>query len=144
MTINKRKRAARRGATLVEFALVLPLIMLFFTASIEFFRLNQIRHVADNAAYEACRHVMVPGANQQEAIDRAQAMLRIVGIRNAQVTINPSTIAESTTEVTVTVGVPTQGNTWIFPQFAGNRVIGSSSTLVTERIAAIQAGVLGN
>ena len=144
MTIIKRKRATRRGATLVEFALVLPLILLFFTASIEFFRLNQIRHVADNAAYEACRHVMVPGAKRQEAIDRAQSMLRMVGIRNAQVTINPSTIAESTTEVTVTVGVPTQGNTWIFPRFAGNRVIGSSSTLVTERISAIQAGALGN
>ena len=50
----------RTGVTTVEFAIVLPLFILFLVLAFEFGRLNIIRHTADNAAYEAARHVMVP------------------------------------------------------------------------------------
>ena len=52
---NRPPSRTRRGATTVEFAIVAPVFFLFLLASIEFSRLNIIRHTADNAAYEAAR-----------------------------------------------------------------------------------------
>jgi Flp pilus assembly protein TadG len=135
----RKARTPRRGTALVEFALVLPLILLFFTASVELFRLNQMRHAADTAAYEACRHIVVPGANQSEAVEKAQKLLGLVGIKNANVEINPSTITESTARVTVNISIPPKGNTLVAPLFSEKALVNASSTLLTERVPAIQA-----
>lgn len=127
---------------MVEFALVLPLLLLFFVASIEIFRLNQIRHAADNAAYEACRRAIVPGANKAEAIAEAQRLLGIVGIKNATIRCNPATLTESTPSLTVHVEVPAKGNVWITPRFSSSTVVDATSTLMTERNPAIQAAAV--
>ncbi len=82
----------RRGATAVEFAIVAPIFFLLLLSSFEFSRLNVIRHTADNAAYEAARNAMVPGATAAEAIATANSILRVVGTRGARVTINPTTL----------------------------------------------------
>jgi Flp pilus assembly protein TadG len=136
---TRRPKLQRRGAAMVEFAFVLPLLILFFVASIELFRLSQIRHAADSAAYEACRHVIVPGATQAEAVSEANRLLKVLGITNAAIAISPSTITEATPEVTVFVNIPATGNTWIVPRFSQNVVVNASSTLLTERVAAVQA-----
>ena len=138
----QRLSARRRGAALVEFALVLPLIILFFTAAIELFRLNQLRHAAESAAYEACRHVIVPGANQAEAVTKANDLLGIIRIRNAKVAISPTKITETTPQVTVNVSIPAAGNTWIVPSFSQKAIVSASATLLTERVAAIQAAAI--
>ncbi len=49
------KKRARRGATLVEFALVVPILFLLFFAAVEFARVAMIRHTVDNASMR--RHV---------------------------------------------------------------------------------------
>src|SRR6187549_548125 len=83
-------RNARTGAAAVEFAIVAPIFFVLVLGSLEFGRLNIIRHTADQAAYEAARNAMVPGATTAEARLAADRMLRIVGTRGAQVTINPT------------------------------------------------------
>ena len=128
----------RRAVTTVEMAFVLPLIFLFFCAAIEFSRLNILRHSADNASYEAARYVMVPGATSAEAVTRAKAVLAAAGAKNATVTINPSTIAEGTTEVQVTVSLPTKGNMWFINKFLPNGTIVSRTDLMTERPPLVQ------
>ena len=57
----------RRGATVVEFSLVLPILFTILFGMIEFTRLSNIRHAADNAAYQAARAVVVPGASSADA-----------------------------------------------------------------------------
>lgn len=128
-----RRKATRRGATVVEFAITAPLFLLFLMAAFEFGWLNVMRHTADNAAYEAARHVIVPGAKASEGVARAQSILNAVGARNATVTVSPSTITSDTKEVTVTVEIPVDDNALVTPKFAGRKVIRSSSTLRTER-----------
>ena len=59
-----RRQRLRRGATAVEFAIVLPILLTFVWAAFEFTRWAMIRHVADNAAYEAARCVIVPGGGE--------------------------------------------------------------------------------
>lgn len=123
----------RRGAVVVEFAIVAPVFFVFIIASFEFGRLNVIRHTADNAAYEAARHAMVPGATSAEAIARANSILGVVGTRGARVSISPATLGPDVDVVTVTVDVPLALNGWIAPRFTSATSLRSISTMRTER-----------
>jgi Flp pilus assembly protein TadG len=119
----------RRGAAAVEFAIVAPLFFTLVIAALEFGRLNIIRHTADQAAYEAARHAMVPGATAAEATAKANSMLKIVGARDSKITI----VGPTDDKVTVTVDVPLSKNGWIAPRFTKNKAIRATSTLKTER-----------
>jgi Flp pilus assembly protein TadG len=123
----------RRGATTVEFAIVAPIFFLLMMASFEFSRLNVIRHTADNAAYEAARHAMVPGATASEAVSKANTILRTVGARGARVTINPTTLGPDVDTINVRVDVPLDQNGWIVPRFTKGSTMTAQSTLRTER-----------
>jgi Flp pilus assembly protein TadG len=123
----------RRGATTVEFAIVAPIFFLLMMASFEFSRLNVIRHTADNAAYEAARHAMVPGATASEAISKANTILSTVGTRGARVTINPTTLGPDVDTINVRVDVPLDQNGWIVPRFTSGSTLTAQSTLRTER-----------
>jgi Flp pilus assembly protein TadG len=130
---SRRQRKLRRGATAVEFALTAPVFFLFLLAAFEFGWLNVIRHTADNAAYEAARTAMVPGATSAEASAKANGLLQIVGARNAKVKVTPTVITPDTEEITVTIDIPMAKNGLIVPRFSGKKTLSSSSTLRTER-----------
>lgn len=129
---SHRKRN-RRGAAAVEFAVVAPIFFVLVIAAFEFGRMNVIRHTADNAAYEAARHAMVPGATAAEAVAKANSILNIVGTRGANIRINPAVIDNSVDEITVTIDVPMNQNGWITPRFTSSSNIRASSRLRTER-----------
>jgi Flp pilus assembly protein TadG len=123
----------RCGAAAVEFAVTAPIFFLFLLASFEFGWLNVIRHTADNAAYEAARTAMVPGATAAEAKTKANTLLNIVGARKAKVTVTPSVLNEDTKKVTVAIDIPMASNGLIAPRFTSKTVLHSESTLKTER-----------
>ena len=126
---NSKLATRRTGATAVEFAIVAPIFYTLVIASLEFGRLNIIRHTADQAAYEAARFAMVPGATAAEAKSKAESMLKIVGARDSKITI----VGPTDDKVTVTVDVPLNTNGWIAPKFTKNKTIHATSTLKTER-----------
>jgi len=132
-TPGKRRQIDRRGATAVEFALVLPIFVLFLMASFEFGWLNVVRHTTDNAAYEAARCVMVPGATADEATKKAKSILKAIGVRGAKITVDPSNITASTEKVTVTIDVPMKQNALVVPKFTSKTKLTSTATLRTER-----------
>lgn len=127
------RRTDRAGVTAVEFAFVAPLFFLLLAVSFEYGRLNIIRHTADNAAYEAARHVMVPGATAAEAVSKATSMMNVVGTRGATVTVDPAVLDVSTEEVIVTIDVPMSQNGWFTPRFSKNKTLRAQSRLKTER-----------
>ena len=132
-TSRVKCRRARRGATVVEFAITAPIFFLFLMAAFEFGWMNVIRHTADNAAYEAARSVMVPGATAAEATTKATNLLNVVGARGAKVTITPAVLAPETKSVTVDVSIPMNKNGLILPRFSKAKSIRATSTLRTER-----------
>ena len=132
-SVRRWRRGNRRGATVVEFALAAPIFFLFLMASFEFGWLNVLRHTADNAAYEAARYAMVPGATAAEAKSKANSILKIIGARNAVVTVTPAVLTSTTDEVTVTVDVPMKDNALVVPKFTRKTTLHGSATLRTER-----------
>ncbi|HEY3393500.1 MAG TPA: TadE/TadG family type IV pilus assembly protein, partial [Lacipirellulaceae bacterium] len=115
------------------FTLTAPLFFLLLLAAFEFGWLNVIRHTADNAAYEAARTVMVPGATVAEAKAKANNLLGIVGARSATITVTPEVLTSDTDRVMVAIDIPMNKNGLIVPRFTSATTLHSSSTLRTER-----------
>lgn len=129
----------RTGATAVEAALVIPIILLFVFGGIEVVRLNVVRHTARNAAYEATRSAIIPGGSADQAQATADEILAICGIQGATVTVEPSPILEETQFVTTRVSVPMASNSWGLAMFAGDATLDFETTLRTERNPVSQA-----
>lgn len=133
----------KRPATIaVEFALVAPIIILLFFATIDFVRYNLLRHTASNAAYEAARHVIVPGASRGEAEERARSILALLAIQGADITITPSEITEDTQAVQVDIAIPLDNNGWGIASYFAEQTLQVTSLLRTERAPMVQAASL--
>jgi hypothetical protein len=129
---------SRGGAALVEFAIVLPIILLIFAGMIEISRILLLQHSADTSAYEGARCAMVPGATSSEASQAAQSLLQAAGLKSSVITVSPTLIQEDTSLITVRVEIPISTNAWISPHwFQGSRVV-SETTLYCERPPMIQ------
>ena len=132
--MKKNSRFERKGAVAVEMAVTLPLLFFIVFTSIEFGRMNVIRHTVDNAAYEAARRAIVPGATAQDADDVARSIMRTCGARGVVVNVNPTNIDLDTPEVTVTVSVQANDNGFLAPRFFDGETLIGQSTLRRETL----------
>ncbi len=131
--MNQRSNSrVRRGAAMSEFAIVAPLLFLFFFAAFEFCRVAMIRHTADNAVYEGCRAGVIPGATTGEAEAEARRVLSTLGVTSANVAVTPTSINRDTEDVTVRVEVPLDENSFVPNQFVAGRSIVRELTMRRE------------
>ncbi|QDV84895.1 TadE/TadG family type IV pilus assembly protein [Planctomycetes bacterium TBK1r] len=131
-----------RGATTIEFALVFPLILLFFAFMFEVSRVLMLQHTADTAAYEAARAAMVPGATAAEAEQVAQQLVDDAGFSLVDIQVTPTDITDETALITVSVSIPVNNNSWIAPTQFANFVVNSEVTLMCERPPLIKLSAL--
>jgi Flp pilus assembly protein TadG len=73
-------RNSRRGAHIVEMALVLPILIMIVFGIIEFARANQIRQTVKQAAYEGARVGITADATVAAVQSQANTVLNSVGI----------------------------------------------------------------
>jgi Flp pilus assembly protein TadG len=123
----------RAGAVVTEFAICAPILFFFFFASLEFSRVNMIRQSVENAAYEGARRGIVPGATAADCRNSAQNILNSILARDAVIDVAPAVINSDTDEVTVTVTVPIDSNSWVVPLFFEGRSVSGSMTMNRER-----------
>jgi Flp pilus assembly protein TadG len=126
-------RQRRRGAVTVEFALVCPIFFLVVSGTIEYARVHILRHSADDAAYEAARFGMVPGATVAEVETMAQSLLSSARIESATIAVTPDPLSDAAEQITVDIQVPVAANSWLVPRFCDGLVIHGTSTLRTVR-----------
>jgi len=127
------RRCRRRGAVLVEFALVGTLFFMLCLTAVEFARFSMIHHLVDNGAYEAARAGIVPGATAADVQNTALDYLAHGFVNGTTVVVNPAVIDEDTPEVTVTVSVPFNENSWGVPQYFTGVTVTATATLRAER-----------
>ena len=132
-TAHRRRR--RAGAVIVEFAICVPILFLFFFAALEFSRVNMIRQTIENAMYEGSRRGIVPGATADDCRTAAQNVLNTVSTQDAEITVTPGVITPETSQVTVAISVPVNSNSWVMPLFFDGKTIANSMTLRRERFS---------
>jgi Flp pilus assembly protein TadG len=138
--LGRRSRAglpprSRNGAYTVEFALVCSLFFMVTFAGIEFSRFMYARHSVDQAAYEATRAGIVPGATAAQVLNTANRILNATGVRKATVQVTPATLDSNTQKVTVTIRCSYSDSSFMGPLFLGATQIESTMTLDHENSA---------
>ena len=125
----------RRGAATVEFALVCPLIFLFFFTAIEFGRLQMAIHGLQAAAREGCRLAVSWNASQNDVEQVVNNRLTSFGLPNYKLTMSPSVFSSAAEWEPVTIQVETTYDevSWLpVPKFAHGINLVGSCTLPKE------------
>jgi len=111
MTSTKRGLKSERGAELVEFALVLPVLLLVVLGIVDFGFLFQRMQVMTNAAREGARIAVLQGYASADVEARAKAFVQTGGVP-----ITGTNPAVNVTNVTIPTGA---GG----PTMSGKRVV---------------------
>tara|TARA_R110002049_G_scaffold2750_2_gene21630 strand:+ start:482152 stop:482589 length:438 start_codon:yes stop_codon:yes gene_type:complete len=136
-----RNQRDRQGAVAVEFAIAISILLMLVFASIEFVRLNMLRHSVEQASYQAARKGIITGAKVNNVKQEAQNHLALLNVNNATVTVTPNNIKDDTQIIQVNVSVPVTGNSWVAPVYFFGDITGQTRMLA-ERAAADMADAL--
>jgi Flp pilus assembly protein TadG len=115
----------RRGAAVVEMAVVIPVLTLFTLGSIEIGRAVMVKHILEEGARASCRVAITEYATEvdvQEMVDDAMALANITGYTTE---LTPSPLGElgAFERVTVRITVPYADVAWFTPDFMTNKTI---------------------
>jgi len=131
-TFRNPNGSRRSGVVSVEMAMCLPVLFLLLFGCYEVANANMLHHAAENAAYEAARAGIVPGATAQKCRDQAALILRGMGIQQFNVTVTPGTLQRNTATVIINVDVPLTGNALISPVFFGGVTFHGGCEMIRE------------
>lgn len=89
MNTLKRQLKSERGAELIEFALVFPLLLMVILGIVDFGFLFQRMEVVTNAAREGARIAVLPGYSEADVRARVQNYVETAGIPTTGTPANP-------------------------------------------------------
>ncbi|MFK7738553.1 MAG: TadE/TadG family type IV pilus assembly protein [Pirellulaceae bacterium] len=131
---HDRSPVRRKGAAVVEFAIVLPVFVLIVLGTIESVSMIFVQQGVKIAAYEATRVALVNGTTSGEVQATADQILNDRGITNASLTVTPSDFQGSSygTPITVSVDVSCDANSIVAPFFFSGRTMSASVCMMKE------------
>jgi len=129
-------RRAYRGQSLVEFALILPILLILLLGIFDFGRAVAAHNSVSNAARSAARVAIV---DQNDEVVQAAAEKEAVGLVPLAVTLDDnvngdSPCVETVCRVSVEVSYQYVPATPIFSNLVGNITVSSRSELPIERL----------
>ncbi|MCG8583239.1 MAG: pilus assembly protein [Pirellulales bacterium] len=133
-------RKHRRGAAVVEFAIVLPIFFLMVFGMIEFGRMVMVRQVLTNASREGARIGVLDGATTAEVETAVEAYLTNASIPHTPgtvvtVTPDPPSSAGYGESVTVTATVAFDDVSWLpSPMYLGSTNVTSTTVMRREAV----------
>jgi len=130
-------RRKRRGAAVVEFAVVAPVFFLLVFGMIEYGRMVMVQQVITNASREGARTAVLDGATTAEVESTIESYLQSAGISGATVTVtpNPPSNAGFGEPVTVTVEVGFDEVSWLpSPMFLGGQSLVAQTVMRRESV----------
>ena len=128
-------RSTRRGAVMVEFALVAPLFVVLVLGMIEVARMLMVQEILVNAAREGARAAVSPGetdAQVNQTVDNYLAASKVTGYTR---TIAPSLSASpaSGAPIKVTVSVSCANVSWLgTPTYFRNKSLSASVVMIKQ------------
>jgi len=133
-------RQGRRGAAVVELALVSPFILFLIFGAFEFFRMMMVKQALTNAAREGCRTaVLVTTESHSKAESVARSYLRGVvtdfeDVNTLRISVTPDFSASPVdgTEISTSVEVDCADVSWLPPMFLAGAKIRGTATMQRE------------
>jgi hypothetical protein len=135
MISNRRRgRTIRRGTATVEFAVMLPLIVLLVLGSLECSGLMFAKQAMVQSAYEAAMVSTKVNGTEAAAIDAAQRVARGRRINSLSLNFNPSNFESlpSGTIISVTASAPANSNRYISSNILRVNIVSATATMVKE------------
>jgi Flp pilus assembly protein TadG len=110
-------RKNRRGAAVVEFAIVAPVFFLLVFGMIEYGRMVMVQQVLTNASREGARYAVIQSTNDTTAVEtKVKDYLTAAKINSAASTVTvdwPAGGDDSAQPVTVSVSIPFGQVSWL-------------------------------
>lgn len=108
-------RRDRRGASVVEFAFMAPLLFLLTFGMIDVGRAVMVQNLLTNAARDGARTAVLEGATVSEVVSQVESYLAASTISGVTVTVSPDPLssADLGDPVSVTVQVPFDTVSWL-------------------------------
>ena len=129
--VRKRLRNGRRGAAVVEFAMIAPIMIMLTFGLIEIGRLMLVQQTATYATREGARISVRPNADNDDVETRVQEELALFGIDNAIIETVPSAISTAAPgdPVTVRVRINAADVSWVpgFFDWAIDEIVAESA-----------------
>jgi len=104
-SLTKRGKTSRlrRGAAVVEMAVVLPLLLTLVFGIIEFGWTFMVYQNVTNAAREGCRVAVLAGSEDTDINERIDTFMGLVGLSDYDVTLTHPTPGDPTETVVISV-----------------------------------------
>lgn len=130
----------RRGATVVEMAIVTPVFFVLLFGLIEFGRVTMVNQSLSDAARAACRTASLAtttDANKCELAARShlQTFISMAGDTDkCRITVEPADFSEIErgNEITVNVEVNFSDVSWISTGYLGDPILGGEATMTRD------------
>lgn len=124
----------RRGVSAVEFAIVLPVIVLLFLGAMEVGRVVMVQHALQEAAHAGCRVYMSGESTADDARKVIDSSLKEAGINGYNIDFSPAKdeVTDFLEPMTVSVTVPYSSVAWTSSRFMGNRNMTASATMPSD------------
>ncbi len=132
-------RRNRRGAAVVEFAIVAPVFFLLVFGMVEYGRMVMVQQVITNAAREGARVGVLDGAAYTDVQTAVNNYLTAASISTSATTItvtpNPPSSQTTGNPVTVTVSIPFKKVSWLpSPLYLGSTTLSATSVMRREGV----------
>ncbi len=133
--VGRRLDRKTRGAAVVEFAFVAPIMMLLTMGMLEMSRVVMVKQLMVNASREGARMAVLPGATTVEVVDRVKDELAAGSVTGTTISVTPTNFEASPagTPVKVFVSVPATSVSWIpNPVFTAQATIEAETAMRKE------------
>lgn len=116
---KSRRLQIRRGASLVEFAVVASIFFVIIMGIVEFGRAFMVLHLLTNVAREGCRTGVIEGNSTQNIKDLISTRLKDQGMKTQVVDVQVNGVATDAAtakkgdSVTVSVTIPVADVSWL-------------------------------
>lgn len=137
LSLSTKHRSRRRGAALVEFAVLAPLFFMLLIGIIEFGRAMMVAQLMTNASREGARRAIIEGATQSEVETLVSNYLTNTSVSGATVNVNPSDLSTAGfgDNVTVSVTVAYNDVSWVpSPWFLAGKTLQATAVMQAERL----------
>ena len=135
MFMKRHRTHTRRGAAVVEMAVVAPLLLLFVLGTVEMGWMLLVRHTVSMAAREGARASTLPNATLTEVQGKVTAAMTGSGLTGYTINSNLTSLGPTDEQVWVEVTIP-------YAQYAlTGSIFGGGMFDVTTRVTLHREGI---